>query len=310
MKYDFWIGGILNSYMSINLELYKIFYTTAKLGSISKAAKELFSSQPAISQSIKQLEEKLGGRLFYRNAKGVSLTVEGEIMFQYIEQGYGLILTAERKFSELKQMQAGQLRISVCSAVCKYDLLQYISQYNRDYPSIKMYIKDESSHEIARLLNVGEIDIGILNLYNTDESNLDIIKTLQMKDCFVVGEKYKHLCEESLSIQKLTENYPIILLQQGGSTREYIDEYFRSHGIAIDPQIELSNMDLMVEFAIKGFGIACIMKDYVQKELKSKLLYELMVAEKIPSRSLGIATKKGMPLSTAAQKFIDIFDVQ
>lgn len=181
-------------------------------------------------------------------------------MFQYIEQGYGLMLTAERKFSELKQMQAGQLRISVCSAVCKYDLLQYISQYNREYPNIKMYIKDDSSHEIARLLNV--------------------------------GEKYKHLCEESLSIQKLTENYPIILLQQGGSTREYIDEYFRSHGIAIDPQIELSNMDLMVEFAIKGLGIACIMKDYVQKELKSKLLYELVIAEKIPSRSLGIATKK------------------
>lgn len=293
----------------IHLELYKIFYTTAKSGSISKAAKELFSSQPAISQSIKQLEEKLGGRLFYRSAKGVSLTVEGEIMFQYIEQGYGLMLTAEQKFAELKQMQAGQLRISVCSAVCKHDLLQHISQYNRDYPSIKIFIKDESSHEIARQLYVGEIDIGILNLHNADVSNLDIIKTLQLHDCFVVGEKYKHLCREALSIQELTENYPMILLQQGGSTREYIDEYFRSHGIAIDPQIELSNMDLMVEFAIKGLGIACTIKDYVQKELDSELLYELGIMEMIPARSLAIATKKGMPLSTATQKFIDILNI-
>lgn len=300
--------GILNSYMSINLELYKIFYTIAKCGSISKAAKELGTSQPAISQSIKQLEEKLGGRLFYRNPKGVSLTVEGEVMFQYIGQGYGLMQTAERKFSELKQMHAGQLRISVCSAVCKYDLLHYISQYNQDYPNIKLYIKDESSHEIARLLNAGEIDIGILNLHNKDESDFNIIKTMQMKDCFVAGEKYKHLCGERISIQELTDKYPIILLQQGGSTREYIEEYFRSHGITIDPQIELSNMDLMVEFAIKGLGIACTMKDYVQKEIRSKQLYELKITEKITPRCLGVTTKRGMPLSTAAQKFIDILD--
>ncbi|ASA23329.1 LysR family transcriptional regulator [Paenibacillus donghaensis] len=292
--------------MSINLELYKIFVTIATSGSISKAAKELCTSQPAISQALKQLEEKLGGQLFYRNPKGVSLTVEGELMFQYIEQGYSLMQTAERKFSELKQMHAGQLRISVCSAVCKYDLLQYISKYHQDYPNIKLYIKDESSHEIARQLNVGEIDIGIFNLHNQDESHFNIIKTLQMKDCFVAGATYKHLCEEPISLKKLTENYPLILLQQGGSTREYMDEYFRSHGIGVEPQIELSNMDLMVEFAIQGLGIACTMKDYVQEELQSKLLYELKVTENIPPRSLGITTKKGMPLSTAAQKFIDI----
>lgn len=293
--------------MYINLELYRIFYITAKSGSISKAAAELFTSQPAISQSIKQLEEKLGGQLFYRNARGVTLTAEGEVLFQYIEQGYGIMMTAERKFSELKQMNAGHLRISVSSAVCKYELLGAISEYHQSYPNIKIDIKDESSHEIARLLNMGEIDIGILNLRNMDENNMDVIKNIQVQDCFVVGKAYENLCRKPISIQKIAKEYSLIMLQKGGSTRTYIEEYFHSNGIELMPRIELSNLDLMVEFAINGLGIACVAKDYVQRELRSKELFELPLKEKIPPRQLLAATKKGMPISTATQAFIEIF---
>lgn len=296
--------------MYINLELYRIFYMAAKLGSISKAAKELFTSQPAISHSIKQLEEKLGGQLLYRNPQGVCLTSEGQVLYQYIEQGYCLMQTAERKYLELKQMNAGQLRISVCNEVCKHDLLEPISQYVRVYPNIQIYIKDEPSQDIARRLDLGEIDIGVLNLHNMDESNFDILKILKMQDCFVAGERYKNLCENPVSLQMLVENYPIIMLQKGGNTRAFVEEYFHVHGIDIAPQIELSNMDLMIEFAIKGLGIACVVKEYVKSKLQNGQLYELVIKEKIQSRNLGMVTKKGMPLSTATQKFIDIFGIQ
>ncbi|WMJ87529.1 LysR family transcriptional regulator [Anaerocolumna sp. MB42-C2] len=292
--------------MFINLELYRIFYTTAKLGSISKAAKELYTSQPAVSQAIKQLEQKLGGELFYRDARGVSLTTEGEVLYRYIEQGYSLIQVGEQKFSELKQMTSGQLRLAVCSAVCKYDLLKYISQYNINYPDVSLYIEDESSYKIAQLLEIGKIDIGIINLYNIDNGNFNIIKTIEMHDCFVVGEKYKALCDDSISIHMLSQNYPLIMLQKGGNTRASIDEYFLSHGINLAPQIELSNLDLIIEFTVKGLGAACVIEEYVQKELKNKSLYKLNIQEKMSIRSLGIVTKKDMPLSTAARKFIEI----
>jgi DNA-binding transcriptional LysR family regulator len=292
--------------MYVNLELYKIFYITAKSGSISKAAKELFTSQPAISQSIKQLEEKLGSQLFYRTPKGVSLTIEGEYLFRHVEPGYGLMETAERKFLELKQMNTGQLRISVCSAICKYELLESIGQYNKLYPDIQVHIKDEPSQVIARQLDIGEIDLGVLNLNNMDENKFNIIKILQMQDCFVAGEKYKSLSEVQLPLQRLAEEYPLIMLQKGGNTRAFLDQYFLSQGINLVPHIELSNMDLMVEFAIKGLGVACVMKDYIQRELQRGLLYEVMVKESIPKRSLGMVTKKGLPLSTAAQKYVDM----
>lgn len=295
--------------MLINLELYRIFYTTAKLGSISKAAKELYTSQPAISQAIKQLEQKLNGELFFRNARGVSLTIEGEVLYRYIEQGYNLIQAGEHKFSELKQMAAGQLRLAVCSAVCKHNLLQYISQYNLNYPAVYLYIKDESSYEIIQLLEMGKIDIGIINPHNLDHDKFHTLRTLEMHDCFVVGEKFKSLCDTPISIHMLSQNYPFIMLQKGGNTRAYIDEYFLAHGINLAPQIELSNLDLIIEFTIKGLGVACVMEEYVQKELKNNSLFKLNVQEKLPLRNLEVVVKKDMPLSTAASKFIDLIGV-
>lgn len=294
--------------MYINLELYRIFYTTAKLGSISKAAKELFTSQPAVSQSIKSLEEKLGGQLFHRTPRGVNLTLEGEVLFKYIEQGYGLMQTAERRFSELKNLNSGQVRIAVCSAVCKYYLMKYLEKYKALFPNIKIYVKDQSSYAIIQSLESGEIDIGILNMHIEDNNSLNIIKKFKIQDCFVAGEKYKHICEEKISLKDLVKGYPIILLEKGGNTRDYIDNYFDVNGLKVMPEIELSNMELMIEFAKRGLGISCVIEDYIQKELEEKQLYKVSVKEKIPERVLGIATKKDFPMSTAAQKFIQIIE--
>lgn len=294
--------------MHINLELYRVFYITAKLGSISKAAKELFTSQPAVSQSIKLLEGKLGGELFYRNPKGVSLTLEGEVLFKYIEQGYGLMLTAERKFLELKNLNLGQIRIAVCSAVCKYHLMKYIEEYNLIYPNIKIYIKDKSSYEIAKALDSGNIDIGILNMNVETDNALNIVKEFKIQDCFVVGEKYKEICKKQISLKDLVNGYPIILLEKGGNTRNYIDNYFSAYGVEVMPQMELSNVELMIEFAKKGLGVSCVIKDYIEKELEQKQLYIVPIKEKIPERIMGIAIKKDIPMSTAAKGFVEIIE--
>lgn len=296
--------------MYINLELYRIFYITAKLGSISKAAKELFTSQPAISQAMKQLENKLGGSLFYRNARGVTLTTEGEVLFQYIEQGYVMMETAERKFRELRELSAGQIRISACSEVCKHVLMTPVCEYSQKHQNIKLQIKDESSSEILRKLELGEIDLGIFNLFHADVTNIEILDILELQDCFVVGERYRELSKETIGLEDLVQNYPIILLQKGGNTRAYIDDYVRTKGIEIVPQMELSNMDLMVEFAKNGLGVACVAKEYVQSELENGLLFEVLLEKNIEPRKLGIGIKKGMPLSAATEEFLDMLCIE
>ncbi|MEW8956190.1 LysR family transcriptional regulator [Clostridium sp.] len=294
--------------MYINLELYRTFYTTAKLGSISKAAKELFTSQPAVSHSIKLLEEKLGGQLFYRTPRGVELTLEGKVLFEYVEQGYGIIQKGERKFQELKNLTFGEVRIAACNAACKYFLLEHLKKYNKLYPNIKINVTNESSYRILELLECGEIDIGILNMDINKKDSLSIIKTLDLQDCFVVNEKYKHLSKTQIFLSKLIESSPILLLEKGGNSRDRIDNYFNSHGVSLSPEIELSTVELLVEFAKIGLGAACVVKNYIEKELEEKQLYEVKLKETIPKRIIGVATKKGISMSTAAEKFIELIE--
>lgn len=302
------MGGILKFYMLIPFELYRVFYTTARLGSISKASKELFTSQPAVSYSIKQLEEKLGGQLFFRNAKGVSLTAEGEILYQYIEKGCSLILSGERKFGELKDMTLGQLRIAVCSAVCKNDLLKPITHYHQLYPDIRIHVRDESSHEISRLLDTGDIDIGMINFHENNNEQLNIVKEIKKEMCFVAGKKYEALSSNPISLRALTEATPLIALNKGGSTRKVLDQFLLSNGINKNPQIELSTLELIVEFTINGLGIACVTKDYVAKELACKKLYLIPLLEPLPKINLAVVLKKGMPVSTASEKFLELLN--
>ena len=294
--------------MYINLELYRTFYITAKLGSVSKASKELFTSQPAVSHSIKSLEEKLGGQLFYRTPRGVSLTTEGKVLFEYIEKGYGIIQNGERKFKELKNLTFGEVRIAACDAACKYFLINYLKIYNMLYPNIRINITNESSYKILELLECGEIDIGILNMDITKNKSLNIIKTIDLQDCFVVNEKYKNLASKSISLSELVSSCPILLLEKGGNSRHRIDTYFSTQGVVPSPEIELSTVELLVEFSKIGLGAACVVKDYINNELESKELYEIKLKDPIPKRVIGVATKKGISMSSAAEKFIEVIE--
>lgn len=295
--------------MYINLELYRTFYITAKLGSISKAAKELFTSQPAVSHSIKLLEEKLDGQLFYRTPKGVSLTLEGKILFEYIEQGYGIIQNGERKFHELKNLNFGEVRIAACDAVCKHFLLKYLEKYNKLFPNIKIKVTNESSYRIFELLECGKIDLGILNIDVNKKDSLNIIKTIDLQDCFVVNEKYKYLSEKTMSLSEIVNTTPILLLEKGGNSRDFLDKYFNSNGLSVSPEIELGTVELLVEFAQVGLGAACVVKNYIEKELKEKKLYEIKLQEPIPKRVIGFATKKGVSMSTATEKFVELLEL-
>lgn len=306
MKLIIDIGGILNIYMENNYELYKIFYTTARLGSVSKAAKVLYTSQPAVSYSIKKLEELLGGPLFHRNSKGVSLTAEGKVFYKYVEEGCNSFGIAERKYRELKNLNAGQLRISVCSAICKFSLMEYLQEYNLKYPNIKILIRDESAIEMKRSLDSGDMDIGVMNIQYCN--GLNLIKSITVRDCFVVGERFKHVCEQKISLYDLATNYPLLLPEKGGSTREHIDDYFKSNNVTVSCQAELSNFEVLIEFAKKGLGVSCVIKNYVVRALEKKRLYEVPVIEAIPERTLSVVTSKGTTLSTAAMRFIEILE--
>ena len=292
--------------MNIDFELYRIFYVVANHCNITKASEELSISQPAISKSIKNLEEQLGGQLFVRTKRGVVLTEEGKEFYNYIKQAIEYINNAENKFTDLINLETGCIKIGISTTLTKEFLLPYLERFHSLYPKIDIQIITYLTSDLMPKLRNGLIDIVILNLNKINYGNdIDIIKCKKINDCFVVNNKYKDLINKEMSLNDLN-NYPLILQARGSNTREFLDNIASENGVVLKPNIELASYSLVIAFSKIGFGIGYATKEYIKKELKNKELFELKIKEKIPSRYIGIALSKNHVPNFSTKKLIEI----
>jgi DNA-binding transcriptional LysR family regulator len=292
--------------MDINFELYKVFYHVAQQLSFSEAANRLFISQSAVSQSIKLLEEKLATKLFARNTKQIRLTQAGELLFNHVEQAFHFLKTGERSLNELHSLQQGELRIGASDTICKYYLLPYFEQFHHLYPKIKLNVTNRPSPACAALLEKGLVDVSVINIPQTGTyKNMTITKRTTIHDVFVAGPTFRHLQPAKLTLAELS-HYPLLVLEKQTTTRDFFDSLLQQYNLTITPEIELGSVDLLIELAKIGLGIAFISREYIQKELACNELFILDVATDIEPRSLGILTHNSLPVPVAAQKFIEL----
>lgn len=290
--------------MVTKLDLYKVFLQVGKRKSFSKAAKELYMTQPAVSQAIMQLERELDTRLFNRTPRGVSLTNEGSLLFEYINSAINLINTGEEKILEFKDLAVGELKIGVGDTISKYFLLPYLEEFHNKYPNLKFKIINGTTLELCALIKSGEIDIAICNL-PVDDPSLEVIPCRDVRDIFVCGDKYKDLAKYKISLQEIVK-YPLIFLEPSSNSRKYVEKFMLSKGIEISPEFELGSFDLLLEFAKINLGIACVVKEFSKDYLEKEVLYEINLLEEIPKRSIGVCYLKSVPLSLASTKFVEI----
>lgn len=292
--------------MNINFELYRIFYTVANTKNITKAAEELMISQPAISKSIKNLEEQLGGQLFIRTKRGVILTDEGKEFYNYIKRAMEYIYNAESKFTDLINLNTGTIKIGISSTLTKEFLIPYLEEFHKKYPKIDIQIVTNLSSELIPKLKNGLIDIIIFNVIEDRfDKDIEVVECRKIEDCFVVTSSYKELLDKELSFSDLN-NYPLILQSKGSNTRIFLDKLASSYNVTLKPIMELASYSLVVEFSKIGFGIGYVTKDYIKKEIENKELFVLNIKEDIPKRSIGIATSKTHLPSFSAKRLMDI----
>lgn len=292
--------------MNINLEYYKIFYEVAKEQNITKASENLNISQPAISKTIKLLEEKLGGTLFVRTKKGVILTEEGKEFYSYITKAMEYINSAENKFSDLINLETGVIKIGINSTLTKEFLLPYLEIFNKSYPKIDIQItNDITSHLINELKN-GLIDIVFLNLNDKDYGNdINIIKCKKIHDVFIASKKYSELNDKVISLESL-KNYPLIFQAKGSNTRNFLDNFLKEKNITLKPNIELASYSLVTEFCKAGFGIGYAVKEFIQKDLNEGKIFSIKIKENISERYIGFAiSNKHLP-NFSTKKLIEI----
>ncbi|RXZ80270.1 LysR family transcriptional regulator [Paenibacillaceae bacterium] len=285
-----------------NFELYKVFYWAAKTGSLTKAAKALYLTQPSVSHAIKQLEDSFGLALFSRNSKGVALTPEGITLYSYIEQSHILIALAEEKMAALQKLDSGELRIGGSDSLFKHYLLPYLETFHNHFPSIKLQLIHGTTPEIITFLREGRIDLGVVRLPIVD-SQLEVREGIQLQDCFVAGSRYAELKDKVLSMEQLLR-YPVILFSRNSRARMAITDLFHGYGHELKPEIEVGSVDLLIELARKGLGISFVTREFVSKELEDQSLFEIKLDVELPPSQVGIMTMRNMPLTKAANEFI------
>ncbi|MFF2018356.1 MULTISPECIES: LysR family transcriptional regulator [Paenibacillus] len=290
------------------LDLYKVFCTVARNTSFSKAAQELYMTQPAVSQGIMQLERELDTRLFTRTSKGVFLTDEGRLLFDYANSAMNLIHVGEEKLLELKNLTTGELKIGVGDTISKYFLLPYLEEFHNRYPNIKFKMVNGTTLEICALIKSGSVDIGICN-FPLEDPALELVPCTDIHDIFVYGEKFKSQLAGTVTLEQVVK-LPLIFLESKSNSRKYVEDYMLSKGIKISPEFELGSHHLLLEFAKINLGVACVTKEFSQKYLNTGVLHQVSLTEEIPKRSIGISFLKSVSLSPASTKFVEIIKNQ
>lgn len=289
-----------------NYEHYKIFCKIVECKSISKAAEKLYVSQPAVSLAIKQLEGSLNTKLFFRTQRGVNLTMEGKLLYDYVKQGCNIIHAGEEKLKEIDTLEAGEISVGASDMTLRFFLLPFIERFYRDFPSLKIKISNAPTPRTLQHLKEGSIDFGVISEpFDKDNSDFNFKPVKIVQDILIASDKFDI---DDLNVKNLRE-FPFIMLETGTSTRLYIEKYLKENNVPLIPEIELASNDLIIEFIKRGMGIGFMLEDYVAGEIKNGALHKINLTPALKPRQFYVATHAKLPITSAAKKLLEFNDV-
>ncbi len=273
--------------MDQNLSQYRIFYAVAKAGNISRAAKELYISQPAISKSISKLEDSLNTVLFTRNSRGVQLTDEGQVLFEHTRDAFEELAKGEQELKRIREFNMGHIRIGVSNTLCRFIMVKYLKGFIEQYPHIKITIESQPTTQTLSMLEQQRIDIGLV-VEQKSAKSMNFIPVMDIEDIFVATPSYL----ENLKLREgadtdVFQSGNLMLLDKNNITRHYIDDYMSVNEIVANNLLEVTTMDLLIEFARIGLGIGCVIKEFVKEDLDSGRLAQLKLDTPIHKRTVG-----------------------
>lgn len=291
--------------MDIDFELYKVFYTVAKNKHMTKASKELHISQPAISQSIKKLEEQLGGPLFLRSNKGMELTEEGKMFYDYLKGAIELIKNAENDFTSFKDLSKGEVKIGCSTTLTKLLLLDVIKKFHEDYPKITFKIENDLTSNLINDLKLGKLDFVIFNESGVKEKNLNLEKIGEMKQGFIYNPNY---FTDDIEILNDLNKYPLILQKEESNSRKLLEKITSQNNVELIPKMEVVSQELVTEFTNIGFGIGFTIIDLAKRKYSN--LKELKINKKIPNINIYLATNKSISLTFASKMILQYYPLR
>jgi DNA-binding transcriptional LysR family regulator len=281
------------------------FVAVAEAHSFGRAAEELSHSQPAISISIKKLEEEIGVPLLDRFRRDVRLTDAGQILFDYAQRILNLRSEVSAAIDELRQLHHGKVSIGANESTNLYILPKMVLAYRERYPQIKVEVFRSSSVQLPKEVKERNLDFGIV-AFDPADPELASFPILQDELILVVPPQHPFAKKRKVTMHDLgSETFVAHNVQT--PSRDYVIETFRRAGVALNIGIELSSIETIKEFVEKNIGIAILPKLALEKELQERKLIRVRVQNFEHKRTLRVIYLRDKIHSQAAERFLELF---
>ena len=271
----------------------KVFYAVANRLSFTKAANELNISQPAVTKHIKEIENQLNTKLFDRKGTTIQLTESGKILFVYAEKSRQLYRDLEFAISQLNKQEKGKLKIGASTTIAQYILPEILAKFNSYYKDINIELVTHNSEDIATLLKIGKIDLGIVE-GESKSSYFDYQKF--KKDEIVLVCKTDHpLVNKNFKIKDLYD-IDLIVREQGSGTQEFIQNQLKKSGIdhqKLNNIMQLGSSESIKNYLLHSEAMAFLSISTILPELKNNQLSVIDIKNFSIIRDFNFITLKG-----------------
>lgn len=288
--------------MEINFEYYKIFYYVAKYRNLTKAAVALGSNQPNVTRIMKLLESQLNCRLFIREARGISLTEEGELLYSHVEIAFRHLLNAQEELCRQDTLRNGTVEIGATETALHLFLLHVLQDFKGLYPAVRIKIHNHTTPETVKQLVSGKLDFGVITSPFQASKTFSCINVLDFQEILVGGSQYESLSRSPLPLEDM-KRYPWIGLGRESSTYHLYKDFFISHQLDMEPDMEVATSGLMLPLIENNLGIGFVPQKLAQPSLDSGRLVRIALDCTLPERSILIISDKGRGKSLAADTF-------
>jgi len=282
-----------------------VFLAVAENLSFSKAAEELFISQPAVTNHIKELESKLNVTLFERKGNKIYLTEAGKIAYNHLKPIRQLYRELEFDLERLNDTFKGTLRIGASSTISQYLIPRVVAAFYKRYPKIELYLLNGNSFEMEQKLLENEIDLALVE-NEASQTNIKYLPFLDDEIVAVTGSNSVYAKRKLISAADFQE-LPIVLREKGSGTLQVIQNALAKQNIILDKLnivIHLGSTEAIKNFLPDFDGIALVSEKSIEKELRLKEIVKISIKNISLTRKFRVALRHGNQTSTA-KLFID-----
>ena len=285
----------------LNLNQLRAFYHTARRLSVTRAARDLCITQPAVTAQVKAFEAAAEMKFFRKQGRRIHLTGEGQTVLAYAAELFEIERKIENAIEEMRALKRGVLRVGTTKTYARYFMPSLISSFHQSYPHIKINLDEGSSLDMINSLLDFENEVAVV-AQASEDPRIAFVPFSQEELVVILPPGHRLAGGRGVAFGQLAGE-PFIMKEAGSGTRKVVNRLFRRHGCSPNVLVETGNNEFIKQLVHRGEGISILVRACVARELDRGLLSTAALAGDRLLLDVSLARLKGQPLSPAARAF-------